>query len=120
MTTSSTSSVASASVLASSISEIASIGNSYLPRTLLITGLGGLVAGFFIGRVIRRVIGAITGSTAGAGAGAVGRRESGDEDGEDAGFNQTLMRANANTSEECKLVLVVRTDLGMTKGTHGP
>ena len=88
--------------------------NSLILRMLLVTGLGGLVAGFFIGRAFSRGGGGrgITVSTA--------SRTQGDGD-EDAIVNANAnanAHATANTNEECKLVLVARTDLGMTKGIY--
>ena len=104
-----------------------------LIRTLLVTGLGGIIAGFFIGRAF-------------SGAGGVGvslgrkkrrrrggrslegdsvgptRKDSDEDEDEDeesdsddtSGVNEAELNFDGN--EECKLVLVVRTDLGMTKG----
>lgn len=45
--------------------------------------------------------------------------ESGDEDGEkESGPESDELWTYDSNKEECKLVLVVRTDLGMGKGTH--
>ena len=102
-----------------------------LIRTLLVTGLGGIIAGFFIGRAFSGVGGF------GVGVGSKRRRRRGgrspkkdsagptrkdsdeeDEEDEDSDNTSGVNEAELNFdwSEECKLVLVVRTDLGMTKG----
>jgi PTH2 family peptidyl-tRNA hydrolase len=67
----------------------------------------GTLAGFFLGRV--------TAPAAGLQANGVSKNPEGDEDSEDE--DQDL-NAFAESDEECKLVLVVRTDLGMTKGLY--
>jgi peptidyl-tRNA hydrolase, PTH2 family len=57
----------------------------------------------------------------GRGGGSSSRREAGAEssDDEDVGGTGELSAFEGN-DEECKLMLVVRTDLGMGKGQHSP
>ena len=88
-------------------------------RTFLVTGLGGVIAGFILGRAFGGWGG--TGKCSGVrGRGGNRYYNSGDGDDDD---DESGERADADGSglrydynEECKLVLVVRTDLGMTKG----
>ena len=80
--------------------------SSPLVRAFLITGISGIIAGFFIGKTV----GSSTSATSFA-SGADDSDLSANED------DDELSKSAFNTGEECKLVLVVRTDLGMTKGT---
>ena len=68
----------------------------------------GTLAGFFLGRATASV------ASGTVQANHVSKNTAGDDDSEDE--DQDL-NAFTESFEECKLVLVVRTDLGMTKGS---
>lgn len=83
------------------------------------TSIISLLVGYYIGQA--RSIGLFGGSsTASAAATQVGRQPSDDEesDASDAESQSGVgeLQSFTDSSEECKLVLVTRTDLGMTKG----
>lgn len=74
----------------------------------------GVITGFFIGRVTSKQ----TPSPISR-AGPIELIES-DESGSESGLDGDVDVSKMYPREDCKLVLVVRTDLGMTKGMNGP
>lgn len=82
--------------------------------TLTATALTSLLAGFLLGRLYG---GDITNKSNASGKARTEPVQMADsDDGEDEGGVIGPLNDFATTSEECKLALVVRTDLGMTKG----
>lgn len=82
--------------------------------TAIVAGLGG----FFLGQVSTLGIGGASKRKAGT-TGDKELEESSDEEdaeGEDEEDDKQELGDFSTGNEECKLVLVVRTDLGMTKG----
>ncbi|KAI9717078.1 MAG: hypothetical protein M1812_005013 [Candelaria pacifica] len=83
--------------------------------TAIIAGLGG----YYLGQATS--LGIFAGSDQKAGYNKLSESEKGsDEEDEDEAQEPEEISSFPGSNEECKLVLVVRTDLGMTKGqTHG-
>lgn len=73
----------------------------------------GLVTGYLIGQA--KSLGLFGGSPISA---APGRKEQLEDSEEESDEDDSAPNEFAGSNEECKLVLVVRTDLGMTKGTR--
>jgi PTH2 family peptidyl-tRNA hydrolase len=85
--------------------------------------LGG-VTGYFIGQA--KSLGLFGGSALSPTRSSSSKRtekddssDNDDDDSEDDSDDDTAPAEFPGHTEECKMVLVVRTDLGMTKGTHG-
>ena len=95
---------------------------------VLLTNLGIFVAGVWLGNSFASASAATTKGRTGAGKKSWPNsydvkvhRGSSDEDAdstEDQSEDDGALKDFSNTSDEVKLVLVIRTDLGMTKGEH--